>query len=131
MLRSIVGVLTGYVVFAASGFAWFQITGRAPHAEAPVPFMVGFAVYGVAFALFAGYLSGWIAGRRPVAHAVAMAVVLALGAISSLMATIGKGAIWTQISALAVMTPAAVAGGWLRQRMAGAAESAAAPGPGH
>ncbi|HET6324766.1 MAG TPA: hypothetical protein VFG04_08705 [Planctomycetaceae bacterium] len=118
MLRSIVGVVTGYVVFAASGFAWFQIAGQPPHAEASVPFMVGFVAYGVAFALFGGYLSAWIAGRRPVTHAAAMAAILALGAIASLMATFGKGAIWTQICALALMTPAAVAGGWLRQRVA-------------
>ena len=115
MLRSIVGVVTGYVIFAASGFALFQITGQPPHGPASVPFMVGFVIYGVAFALLGGYLSARIARRRPVIHASAMAAVLALGATLSLVATLGKGAIWTQICALVFMAPAAVAGGWLRQ----------------
>jgi hypothetical protein len=130
ILRSIVGVVTGYVVFAASGFALFQLTGQPPHATASVPFMVGFVVYGIAFALFGGYLSGWIAGRWPVRNAAAMAAILALGATVSLLATIGKGAIWTQICALALMTPAAVAGGWLRQRIASPADSPPAVDPG-
>jgi hypothetical protein len=130
ILRSIVGVVSGYVVFAASGFAVFHITGQPPHGAASVPFMVGFVVYGIAFALFGGYLSGWIAGRWPVTNAVAMAAILALGATVSLVATIGKGAIWTQICALALMTPAAVAGGLLRQRIAGPAHSPAAVGSG-
>jgi hypothetical protein len=88
--------------------------------------MVGALAYGVAFALLGGYLSGWIAGRRPVAHAVIVAVILALGATASLLATLGKGTVWSQVSAIAVMAPAAVAGGWLRQRMAGPAEPGAA-----
>ncbi len=115
MLRSILGVVTGYFVFAASGFALFHVTGQPPHGEASLRFMVGATVYGTAFALFGGYLSGWIAGRRPLAHGVAMAVVLALGAGASLAATLGRGFIWSQVAALVLMAPAAVAGGWLRQ----------------
>jgi hypothetical protein len=118
VLRSIVGVVTGYVVFVASNLALFQLTGQPPHRAASVAFMVGASAYGTAFALFGGYLSAWIAGRRPLLHAAAMAAILALVATGSLVATIGKGAIWTQICALALMTPAAVAGGWLRQRIA-------------
>jgi len=112
----------GYAVFAAAGFALFQLTGQPPHGEASVPFMVGAVAYGVAFALLGGYLSGWIAGRRSVAHAAVVAVILALGATASLVATLGTGTVWSQVSAIAVMAPAAVAGGWLRQRVAGPAE---------
>jgi ABC-type Mn2+/Zn2+ transport system permease subunit len=129
MLRSIVGVVIGYVVFAASGFALFHLTGQPPHGEASVPFMIGATVYGVAFACFGGYLSAWIAGRRPVVHSTAMAVLLATGATVSLVATIiGKGAIWSQVCALALMAPAAVAGGWLRQRVASRPEAPVAIG---
>jgi hypothetical protein len=115
MLRSILGVVTGYLVFAASGFALFHVTGQPPHGEASLRFMVGATVYGMAFALVGGYLSGWIAGRGPLAHGVAMAVVLALGAGASLAATMGRGFVWSQVAALVLMAPAAVAGGWLRQ----------------
>ena len=118
MLRSVLSVIVGYAVFAASGFVLFQTTGQDPHAEASLPFMLGFTVYGVAFALFGGYLSGWLAGRRPFVHGAAVAAILALGATISLIMTLGKGVIWTQVIALTLMGPAAVIGGWLRSRVA-------------
>lgn len=116
MVRSIAGVVIGYTVFAASGFALFQLTGQPPHGTASVPFMVGAIAYGVAFACLAGYVSGWVAGRRPVAHGTAVALVLALGATVSLIATLGTGVIWSQVGAITLMAPAAVAGGALRRR---------------
>jgi hypothetical protein len=61
-------------------------------------------------------VAAWLAGRRPVAHAVATAIVLAVGAGASLVATLGHGAIWTQVAALACMAPAVVVGGWLRSK---------------
>ena len=52
------------------------------------------------------------------AHAVAMAVVLAAGAAASLAATLGHGAVWSQVAALVLMAPSAVLGGWWRTRAA-------------
>ena len=105
MLRSMLGVVTGYLVFAVPVFALYQVTGQPPHGEASVRFMIGASVYGVAFALLGGYLSALIAGRRPLAHGVAMAAVLAAVATGSLMMTIGKGHVWSQVAALTLMAP--------------------------
>ena len=68
------------------------------HGEASPWFMLAAVAYGLALALLAGYLSGWIAGRRPVLHGALVAAILALGATASLVASIGKGAIWSQAS---------------------------------
>jgi hypothetical protein len=129
MLRSVLAVVTGYLVFALPVFALFQVTGQPPHGEASIRFIIGATVYGVATALVGGYLSGWIAGRRPLAHGAATAIVLALGAAGSLAATIGKGFIWSQVAALTLMAPAALIGGWLRQCQASAAPVAASASP--
>src|SRR5262249_47607088 len=104
------------MIFALSGFALFQVSGQDPHAEATVPFLVGVTLYGMAFALAGGYLGGLLAGRRPLVHGAAVALLLALGAAVSLSFTLGKGVIWSQVCALVLMAPAAVAGGWLRGR---------------
>ncbi len=112
-------VIVGYAVFAVSAGALFHLAGQDPHGEASVPFMVGATVYGVAFAFVGGYVGGWIASRRPLAHGVAVAGVLALGASVSLFATLGKGHVWSQIAALTAMAPAAACGGWLRNRLVG------------
>ena len=116
LLRSVVAVLAGYLVFATSAFAVFRLSGRAPHAPAPLPFMLLTVASGVVFAAVGGYLAGWLAGRRPLAHAVAMAVLLSAGAIASLVSTLGHGAVWTQVTALTLMAPSAVLGGWLCAR---------------
>src|SRR5450432_3357268 len=116
MTRSVLAVIVGYLVFALSAFAYFQISGQPPHQAAPIPIMLGSIAFGMAFALLGGYVAAWLARRRPVAHGVAVAAVLALGAVISLLSALGKGAVWSQASALALMAPCAVFGGWLRLR---------------
>lgn len=116
IVRSILAVLAGYLVFAVSAFLIFSLSKQPPHQAAPLGFMIGTTVAGMLFAGLGGYLAGLLAGRKPLAHAIAMAVILALGASASLAATIGKGAIWTQVGALAFMAPSAIVGGWVRQR---------------
>lgn len=116
LFRSIIAVLLGYAIFAVSSFALFRVTGHDPHAPASVTFMMVTVVEGIVFASAGGYVAAWIAGRRPVAHAVAVAVLLALGAAASLAATLGHGAVWTQVTALLFMAPSAVVGGWWRAR---------------
>jgi len=116
LLRSALAVIVGYAIFAVSAGALFHLTGQPPHGEATVPFMVGATLYGIAFALLGGYVSGWIAGRRPFTHGLIVAGLLALGAGASLIATTGQGHIWSQAAALIAMAPAAALGGYLRGR---------------
>ena len=130
-LRSIGSVFLGYLVFALSAFAFFQMSGQAPHAPAPLPVMLGSTLVGVVFALIGGYLAAALAGRRPAAHGYAVAVILALGAVVSLASTIGHGAIWSQLAALVFMAPSAAAGGWIRARRGGkSGQTVAAKRPG-
>jgi hypothetical protein len=116
MTRSILAVIVGYLIFALSAFAFFQISGQPPHQAAPMPIMVGSIAVGTVFALLGGYVAGWLAQRRPLAHGIAVATVLALGATISLLVTLGTGAIWSQAAALVLMAPSAILGGWLRLR---------------
>ena len=114
--RSIVSVIVGYLIFALSAFGLFQISGQPPHQAAPVSFMFGSIVFGAVFALLGGYVAAWLAKRPPLAHGLAVAAVLALGATVSLFSTLGKGAVWSQVAALALMAPCAALGGWLRSK---------------
>ena len=116
MARSVIAVLFGYLIFAVSAFAFFQISGQPPHQHAPVPIMMGGIASGMVFALLGGFVAAWLARRQPLAHGIAVGAVLALGAAISLLITMGKGAVWSQVAALALMAPCAVLGGWLRLR---------------
>ena len=112
MLRSIGAVAAGYFVFAASAVLLFQLSGRPAHAEAPLAFKIASVVWGCVFALVAGFVAGHVSVRRPMAHAGAVAAVIAAGAIVSMLAD-AASAHWSQISALILMAPCAWVGGGL------------------
>lgn len=116
MLRSLGAVAAGYLIFGASAELLFQLSGQAPHAPAPVTFKIAAIVWGAVFALVAGWLTARVAGRRPILHAGIVAVLIALIALASLVAT-PSAAHWSQVSAIAVMAPCALLGGVLSSRV--------------
>jgi nitrate/nitrite transporter NarK len=113
MLRTIVGIVVGYLIFGVSAFVLFPLTHYDPHAPASPSFEVFAVVYGVFFAMAGGYLGTAISGKRALWVSFTIAAILAAGAISSLIAV---GISWSPVSALICMVPAVVAGGWLRLR---------------
>jgi hypothetical protein len=115
MLKSVAGVVVGYLVVAVSAALLFWATGRDPHQEQGLGFIVFSVLYGMAFAATGGIVAGTIARRRPRQHAAAVALILALGATASLLAQPGAGSRWSQMTALIFMAPAALAGGFLRR----------------
>jgi multisubunit Na+/H+ antiporter MnhE subunit len=116
MIRSIAAVAAGYLVFAGSAALLFQLSGQPPHAPASRAFEIGTIIWGVVFALIAGWLTARIAVRHPAMHAVVLAALIALGALLSLLLSSSGSAIWTQVAALLLMAPAALAGGALARR---------------
>jgi len=113
LTRSIIAVLLGYVVFAGSAVLLFQVSGHRPHAAASLPFKAGTAAYGIFFAALGGWVTAWIAARRPITHGVLLACVIAAGAIVSLLFS-NAAATWSQWSALLLMAPAAIGGAYWR-----------------
>ena len=95
--RSTLAVVVGYLIFAASAFAFFRISGQPPHQAAPLPIMLESIAFGMNFALLGGYVAGWLAQRRPVAHGAGVAALLAIGGAVSLLSALGTGAVWSQM----------------------------------
>jgi hypothetical protein len=115
MFRSIGAVVAGYFVFAVSAVLLFQLSGQAPHAEAPIGFKIASIVWGAVFAMVGGWLAAHVSVRRPATHAAIVAVVIAAGAVASMLADPGS-ARWSQTAALVVMAPCAWLGGVLAAR---------------
>lgn len=119
MMRAVVGIVLGYVIFAGSAVALFQLTRVNPHAPVGAGFMAFTIVYGIVFAAVGGFAAGWI-GRRPDTRCgLITAWIIASGATISLIASPAPGAHWSQIAALVLMAPAAWVGDWLRVRRMG------------
>ena len=119
-MRTLLGVVFGYLVFGISAFVLFRVAGVDPHAPAPTAFIVGSIVYGMAFAALGGVIAVAI-GRRGALPSVAVAVIIALGALASIVATRGRGvgALWSPVAALVLMAPSAAgAGSWRARRSA-------------
>ena len=114
MLKSVMGVVVGYLVFAFSAGLLFWASGRDPHQEQDTGFVVLSVVYGMVFAGAGGYLAGAIAGRKARLHGGAVALIVAVGATVSFLAQPGAGSRWSQVTALFLMAPAALAGGIAR-----------------
>lgn len=119
MLRSVIAVIAGYLVFTASAVALFKITGRDPHAPAGLVFMGLSVLYGMCFAAVGGFVSAWLARRWEFEHSLAVAGLIAASGAASLVARPGQGALWTQLAAVLIMAPMAMAGGYLRLRQVG------------
>jgi MFS-type transporter involved in bile tolerance (Atg22 family) len=109
---AVISVIVGYLVFALSAAALFQLTGRDPHAVQPIWFETITIVYGIVFAALGGFVAARIARTNARRQALAVAVVLAVGATFSLIASPGAGATWSQWAALVLMAPAAYLGGF-------------------
>ncbi len=116
VLRSLTAVVGGYLIFALSAVALFQLSGRDPHAPQPLWFEAAAVLYGMAFAALGGFVAARVAPTRALLHAGGVAAILALGASVSLVASPGAGATWSQWAALALMVPSAWLGGHFATR---------------
>ncbi len=108
-MRVVSGVILGYLVFGLSAFALFRITHHDPHAPASIAFEICSILYGVLFAILAGYIASFIGGRRDMLAARIVAVIVAAGAIASMFAA---GINWSPVAAVLLMAPSVLIGGW-------------------
>jgi fructose-specific phosphotransferase system IIC component len=115
-MRVFSGAVLGFLLFGLLWRGIFVVTNTDPHAPASVAFQAGAVIFGMLFALLAGFIASFIGGRQ---HFVAAWIVGALIALSAIAVMIRYGIAWPQVVALLFMSPATVVGGWsyvLRKR---------------
>ncbi|TSD66152.1 hypothetical protein FFF34_001760 [Inquilinus sp. KBS0705] len=112
MIRNVLSVIAGYMVFAVSSVMLFNLTGQPPHQDAPLSFKLITLFYGLFFAIVAGWVLQLIARQQTLRlNYVLAAVIFLLAGIS--MLTSG-GSHWTQLFAMFIFAPASVLGGYLK-----------------
>ena len=116
MLRSIGAVAAGYLIFGASAYLLFQLSGQDPHQPAPLTFKIASVIWGCVFALVAGWLTARIAPGRPATHAGVLAGLLAAIAAGLLVAQGPGQSQWSNVAALVLMAPCAWLGGFVSSK---------------
>lgn len=112
--RTILGILLGDVIFAGGSALLFYAAKVDPHAPAEMRLILLGTLAGIVLALAGGFIAGWIGHRADLISGMILAVIIAGGAITSMIGRPGQGAIWSQLAALLTMAPAALVGDWLR-----------------
>ncbi len=112
LLRSALALLAGDAIFGGTALLLLRAGNRDPHAPAPMTFMLGSVAVGVVAAAMGGWVTAAIARRYRRAHAAVLGILIAFGALVSLIIRPGEGEIWTQAAAVVLMPPAALAGSW-------------------
>jgi hypothetical protein len=112
-MRTVSGVILGYLIFAVPVFLLFRVTHQDPHAPTVMGFEIAAILVGVFFAFFGGYWGSAIGCRSDMLVSGMIAVIMAAMAIAS-MIRMGIG--WSPLSALVLMVPAELVGGYVRAR---------------
>jgi hypothetical protein len=118
MLRSVLAVLAGYVVFGVSSAILFAASGQDPHLMPGPAFLAAAIAYGAGFSALAGYLAARLAPGRALMHAAALSAIIAVIAAGSMVVQWRAGSIWSELVVLFLLAPAALGGGYLAARRA-------------
>lgn len=115
-MRTVLGVIVGYLIFGVTAFLTFRLTGHDPHGpreQISTAFIIISIVVGMVAALIGGYVAALIARNKLAPKLVATIIVLL--ALVSVAFTNGNG-IWSQLAAIVLIAPAANIGGALANR---------------
>ena len=111
MIRNILGVIVGYLIFAVSAVLLFKISGQNAHGETSVAFAIFVILYGSVFATVGGFAAKLIAGGKNLLSNYILATLMAAFAAFSLFSTSGNH--YTQIAAIFLFAPLSILGGYL------------------
>lgn len=112
-MRTVAGIILGYLAFALPVFLLFRVTHQDPHAPTIMGFEIMAILYGIFFAFLGGNWGTAIACRSDMWVSGIIAVIMAAIAIAS-MVKMGIG--WSPMSALVLMVPAELVGGYVQSR---------------
>jgi hypothetical protein len=111
MGRSVLAIVSGYLVFGASAAVLFGLSAQDPHMTPSTRFAVFSTAYGVLFAALAGIVAALLSPTRPTLHAGILAAIIAAIASISLAVQYATGSVWSELATLFLMSPAVLIGG--------------------
>jgi ABC-type Fe3+-siderophore transport system permease subunit len=117
MLRKILAVIAGYMVFAISSVLLFTLSGHHPHQDAPFNFQLVTIAYGVFFSILAGAVVQLIAKQKSLTLNYILSFVMF--ALAGTSMALSGGSHWTQLLAMFAFAPVSIVGGYIVSKGAG------------
>ncbi len=115
MIRNILGIIAGYLVFGISSALLFGISKVDPTQPATTNFMILSAIIGGLAALTGGYLTGLIVKQKINWPIITLSIIMALIGMISIFAQPGKS-YWSELLTIFIFAPLAFIGGYLRSK---------------
>ncbi|HUI31176.1 MAG TPA: hypothetical protein VLX91_13270 [Candidatus Acidoferrales bacterium] len=110
ILRNIISVLLGYLVYALSAVLLYQLPHIDPHANPATRFLIFSILYGLLFSFIGGFLTQLLSKSSNLKINYVLALILAgFAAISYVMTT---GNHYSQIASILLFAPSSLIGGW-------------------
>lgn len=111
MIRKILAVLVGYIIFAATALAFFRVFEIEAHSAASTSVMIQTAINGIIFSALAGWITQLIAKTDNLKINYILALLIAAFATFSFFKASGEH--WTQLMAIFIFAPVSIVGGWI------------------
>ncbi|RZK37139.1 MAG: hypothetical protein EOO90_25945 [Pedobacter sp.] len=111
MIRKILAVIVGYIIFAATALAFFKVFDIEAHSSASTSVMIQTAINGIIFSALAGWITQLIAKTDNLKINYILALLIAAFATFSFFKASGEH--WTQLMAIFIFAPVSIVGGWL------------------
>ncbi len=112
LVRSLLGILLGYVVCTAAAMAVVGWLFGRPEEPGTGPIVAGLLAFLVA-SILAGFLSAVVAGRRPLVYAGTVAAIFTVVLVVSLARSSSVEPSWYTLTTLILGVPAILGGGLL------------------
>lgn len=112
IVRNILAVVVGYLIFAVSAVLLFQLAGIDPHSDISTSMMAIIIIYGMLFAFIGGYTTQWISKSSTLTINYVLAGIMAAFAAFSLFKASGNH--YSQLAAIFLFAPMSVVGGVVR-----------------
>ena len=111
MIKNILSVLAGYIIFVITSLALFKLSGQDPHTDPTTIFVILTLIYGAAFSFVSGLVTQLISKTKNMMPNYVLCLIIAGFATFSLFKTTGNH--WTQLLAIFIFAPLSILGGLL------------------
>jgi hypothetical protein len=119
-LRSVGAVAAGYVVIVigTSLTLGVLLEGKSYAEASPWEHVVG-AMGSILSGLLGGYVAAWLAGRKPVGHALAVVLILGVETTWIVITGVGSNPVWFDLAGGLTLMGTTVLGAWTCATRAG------------